>query len=361
MRTAQSLRVGFTLVELLVVIAIIGILIALLLPAVQAAREAARRSQCTNNIKQLALAAHTFHDSYNTLPRNGSDVPAHQPQSHTVGAVEGTGCCGVNAPRWSWIARSLPQLEYAAAYEQAGIEAGIPGTLQASAPSPNVNANAQTLAVIAMILPVTVCPSDVSLTRTRTNEANAGGFLSAMTSYKGVTGSNWGADRYGANATPPQPEDTNVITAYKNPVPGTLTQQNGLERGDGIFWRSDIRIGRLPFSKILDGTSNTLMIGEDMGVYCRWNAWALTNGAVGTVAIPPNVGNRIGDPETGFDTTPVDKPGRWPTRYSFRSNHPGGVSFAMADGSVRFIRETISLTIYRALGSRAGGEAVSKE
>ncbi len=348
MPTALRLRWGFTLVELLVVIAIIGILIALLLPAVQAAREAARRSQCTNNIKQLALGAHTYHDTHNTLPRNGSDVPAHQPQSHTVGAVQGTGCCGVAAPRWSWIARMLPQMEYTAAYEQGGI------------PNTNINATLETRAVIAMVLPVTVCPSDFTLTRTRTTGANSGALLSAVTSYKGVTGANWGTDRFGAAATPAQPEDTTFVTAYTNPASGTPAQRNGLEKGDGIFWRADMRIGRLPFAKILDGTSNTFMIGEDMGEYCHWNEWALPNGAVGTVAIPPNVGNRIPDAQgLGFDT--AAKRNQWQTRYSFRSNHPGGVIFALADGSVRFIRETISLTIYRSLGTRAGGEAVSKE
>jgi prepilin-type N-terminal cleavage/methylation domain-containing protein len=334
MRSRSVLREGFTLVELLVVIAIIGLLIALLLPAVQAARESARRAHCVNNLKQFALAVHNYHDSHQTLPRNGSENEAHWTNSHG----QGTGCCGVTAPRWSWIARVLPQLEQSNVYEQAGI------------PNANINA-AQAQPVIAMILPAMVCPSDITLTRTRTTGADSAGLVTAVTSYKGVTGSNWGADRF--------PTDSNFSTAYRNPVPGTLAQQNGLEKGNGVLWRADIRYRQLPFAKILDGTSNTFLIGEDMGEYCHWNVWALPNGAVGTVAIPPNTGNRIPDPDLGFDT--AAKRNRWPTRYSFRSNHPTGLNFALADGSVRFIRETIALQVYRAMGSRAGGEAVTPE
>jgi prepilin-type processing-associated H-X9-DG protein len=246
------------------------------------------------------------------------------------------------------MARMLPQLELVSLYELGRV------------PTANLLADSNSRQVLMTVLPHTTCPTDITLTRTRTTGADLNGVITAMTSYKGVTGSNWGADRFGAAATPPQPEDTNVATAYRHPVPGTLTLQNGLEKGNGLFWRSDIRIGRMPFAKILDGTSNTFMIGEDMGEYCHWNEWAVPNGAVGTVAIPPNVGNKIPDPQgLGFDT--AAKRNQWQTRYSFRSNHPAGLNFALADGSVRFIRETISLSIYRSLGSRAGGESVTVE
>jgi hypothetical protein len=197
------------------------------------------------------------------------------------------------------------------------------------------------------------CPSDISTPRLRTNGANLG--TAAMTSYKGVSGDNWGTDFFGAT------NDTNFSTPYRNPAAGTPRQQNGLEWGNGIFWRADVRSGTMPITAITDGTSNTFMIGEDMGIYCRWNEWAAPNGACGTVAIPPNVGNKIGDPEVGFSTANPDMVGRWPTRYSFRSAHSGGLSFALADGSVRFVRDSIPLATYRALGTRAGGEVVSNE
>ncbi len=330
---------GFTLIELLVVIAIIAILIGLLLPAVQKIREAAARMSCSNNLHQLALACHNYHDSFGTLPRNGSEI--NLLDSHNRGPqLQGTGCCGTNAPRWSWIARLLPFIEQ----DNLGRQGNIPIN--------RLNQDANSLAAIAATPKVLACPSDDS-PRTRTNAADLGTTLVGVTSYKGVSGANWGTDFYGVT------NDTNFSTPYRNPATGTPRQQNGLEWGDGIFWRADIRSGKMPITAISDGTSNTLMIGEDMSKYIQWNAWAYPNGACGTCAIPPNVGNKIGDPDIGFDTNA--KIARWPTRYSFRSNHSGGLNFALADGSVRFVRDTIALQTYWALATRAGGEVIAND
>src|SRR6185369_5841398 len=98
-------REAFTLIELLVVIAIIAILIAMLVPAVQKVRESSNRTKCQNNLKQLALACHAYHDAEKTLPRNGSQF--NLTDSHGAG----TGCCGASFPHWSWIARLLPYVE----------------------------------------------------------------------------------------------------------------------------------------------------------------------------------------------------------------------------------------------------------
>jgi prepilin-type N-terminal cleavage/methylation domain-containing protein/prepilin-type processing-associated H-X9-DG protein len=336
-------RRAFTLIELLVVIAIIAILIGLLLPAVQKVREAAARSKCQNNLKQLAVAAHGYHDALGTLPRNGN--PAHLLDSHNRGPEgQGTGCCGNATPRWSWIAHCLPYFEQGNLAKLGNIPQGNMST--------NVAGGPDGIGVYRTDLSVLTCPSDITKPRLLTNRANLG--TAAVTSYKGVSGDNWGTDFFGVT------NDTNFSTAYRNPTTGTpLAQlQNGLERGNGIFWRADIRNGPMPITAITDGTSNTLMIGEDMGIYCQWNEWAAPNGACGTVAIPLNVGNKIGDPDVGFASGQV---GRWPTRYSFRSNHANGAQFAMADGSVRMIRETIPLATYRALGTRAGGEVITND
>ncbi len=337
MSLVSSRRRGFTLIELLVVIAIIAVLIGLLLPAVQKVREAANRMSCANNLKQLALACHNYHDTNASLPRNGSAI--HLLDSHNRGPDrQGTGCCGINAPRWSWIARLLPYIEQDNLYRQGGI------------PTNRLNQNAATLAVIATDLKAITCPSDSS-PRTRFNAAYIGRAATVgVTSYKGVSGANWGTDFVGVT------NDTNFSTPYRNPTTGTPAQQNGLEKGDGIFWRADIRTGKMAFANITDGTSNTLMIGEDMSQFIIWNAWPYPNGAIGTCAIPPNTGNKIGDPDTGIVAPGIN---RWPTRYSFRSNHAGGLQFAMADGSVRFVSESIALLTYRALATRAGGEVVA--
>src|SRR5579885_2352738 len=125
----RRVRPGFTLIELLVVIAIIGVLVGLLLPAVQKIREAANRMKCSNNLKQLALGCHNYHDVNGTLPRNGD--PNYPGTSH--GPPQGTGCCGVGAAHWSWIARVLPFVE------QDNLAA------KGNVPTNNMNQNAATL------------------------------------------------------------------------------------------------------------------------------------------------------------------------------------------------------------------------
>jgi prepilin-type N-terminal cleavage/methylation domain-containing protein len=329
-------RSAFTLIELLVVIAIIAILIGLLLPAVQKVREAAARMSCSNNLKQLALATHSYHDTFETLPRNGN--PAHLLDSHNRGPQgQGTGCCGNGTPRWSWIAKTLPYFEQDNLARQGNVPIG------------NKNTTAAITTYRTDLKPLT-CPSDITLNRVPTNRANLG--TAAVTSYKGVSGDNWGTDFFGVT------NDTNFSTPYRNPTTGAASLQNGLERGNGIFWRADVRDGGLRLTGITDGTSNTLMIGEDMGVYIRWNEWAAPNGSIGTCAIPMNVGNVICDPDCGFTDAQA---GRWPTRYSFRSQHTGGCQFANADGSVRFLRTNIPLATYRAMATRAGGEVFQND
>src|SRR5262249_41675302 len=125
----------------------------------------------------------------------------------------------------------------------------------------------------------------------------------------------------------------------------------GLERGDGIFWRGDIRYGSLRLERITDGTSNTLMIGEDVPELIIWNAWAYSNGSTATCAIPPNTGITVPPLGAGENAD-------WPNPYSFRSRHRGGLHFANADGSVRFIAETIPLQVYHALATISGAESV---
>lgn len=313
-------RYAFTLIELLVVIAIIAILIALLVPAVQKVREAAARTQCVNNLKQLALGVHSYHDAQKRMPFNGATVPAG-PQTANVG------CCGAGSTFWSWIARILPNIDQGPLYDKGKVDLGV-------------NLNNTSTYILDQALTVLLCPTDLGRNSqlVRTDRADLGGLRIAITNYKGVSGGNWNA------AGDAQWQYTPI------PVPaGTPASHDGIFFGNGIFFRNDTCV-KLKMNTITDGTSNTLMIGEALPDRSLWNAWAYSNGACGTCGIGPNATQANGVPYGTSD---------WPNNYAFHSAHPGGLNFAMADGTVRWIENGIRLQTYRDLASIRGGEVVT--
>ncbi|MCI0639679.1 MAG: DUF1559 domain-containing protein [Gemmataceae bacterium] len=301
---------AFTLIEALVVIEIIAVLLGLLLPAVQKVRERASQAQCINNLRQLSLAIHQFHDTEKRLPYG------------QFGAEFGTGS---NSRAWSFLARLLPFLEQRSIFEQGGI--------------PNKTLKESRIADVS--IGIFHCPSDPSdQTAPQFDAGNLSGFPVGVTNYKGVSGANWGDDLQGV-AGPTFPTD------WRNK--GTNGSFDGLSQGDGMFFRVDFR-RRLRLNEIMDGTSNTFMLGEDLPGQNKWCSWPYSNNAYGTCAIPPNVRKPNGD---------FYPPQNWQNTWSFRSHHPGGVHFSAADASVRFVSQSIALPTYRALATISGGETAN--
>ncbi len=291
-------RRAFTLVELLVVIAIIGILVALLLPAIQAAREAARRSECSNNLKQLGVALQNYHDTHGVFPPGGMTA-------------------GTNPRRngLSWHTMVLPFIEQTAIYDQ--IDFGVTGYT-----------NAANLAVALNKIDGFFCPSGVRTTMKSTNTSeNSGGAATWSTHYYGILGAK------GLNP------DTNA-----NYPMDTTTAGHGDYATTGVL----TKLVSYGMRDITDGTSNTLFVGEiswtKANTYRVWirGCEGSASASSKNVAYPINF-----QPYTTSNFNDV----------SFGSEHPGGAQFVLGDGSVRFVDQNIDMAIYRAVATRDSGEA----
>jgi prepilin-type N-terminal cleavage/methylation domain-containing protein/prepilin-type processing-associated H-X9-DG protein len=343
-------RRGFTLIELLVVIAIIAVLIALLLPAVQAAREAARRASCVNNMKQLGLACHNYEQINNTLQANLYLHPNYASATYYWNNS-------------SWIVFALPQMEQQAIYNSINFtvmwgtnKIGNWNTLYLG----QQNSTARVSVINSLI-----CPSDGSPTVDSINADEIIGQPGAGTSYVGNVGDNClqcggtvggvpvvslcAAQGYFCRGN--QLGDPLVNTPG---VPGTPT-------GSGIFWR---QCSGVPLAQITDGTSNTFLAGEQIMRVTMWNCWPEANQSVGSTAIPLNYlapNTAITSAGSINKTNGASDVGNWWHWYSFRSQHPGGGNFLFCDGSVKFIKNSISMPIYQGLSTRAQGEVISSD
>ena len=309
-------RGGFTLVELLVVIAIIGILIALLLPAVQAAREAARRTQCTNNLKQWGLAFHNYHDIVKVFPFAATDRPRH-----------------------TFVMSLWPYLEQTAlfqGYNQSRHFYEVPNTITNTLDG-----------ICAKAVPLYYCPSD------------GGRMYTEPDPYWRATGNyvvNWG------NWTIPS------IASGSNPTNGAGAAPFGFDDNQG---NDANRPRSSSIAAITDGTSNTMLMSEErrcLGLTewdgrgdpqnddkgwpsCRFMTVLTPNSSA------PDVCSACGAQSTAAVGMPCTT---GPLRHhAARSLHPGTVNVAMGDGSVKSVSDSIDLAVWRAAGSMNGKEALS--
>lgn len=326
---------GFTLIELLVVIAIIAVLIALLLPAVQQAREAARRSQCKNNMKQLGLALQNYHDVFNAFP-----VCYFDTSTGLGGPIQGRST--------SWMVGILPFIDQGPLYNTINMSYGL--TTDPRCNYPTVNPPTSPSNAWAATQPISVfkCPTDTSPDKLTGRSDGGGPAAMGVTSYKACAGSNWGWGTWQSGTT----------GVYAQTRWGA--SNNGLDRGNGFLFRGWSFPYSTKMKDVSDGTSNSFAMGEAIPNYSQWNWWWLHNATTATTSIPLNAPPQCGGAAgLSRDAGLRACAGDWPNNYSFMSQHTGGAHFSMVDGSTTFISQNIDYNVYRNLATISGGETAT--
>jgi prepilin-type processing-associated H-X9-DG protein len=316
---------AFTLVELLVVIAIIATLIGLLLPAVQTAREAARRSSCSNKLRQMGLAVLTHQDAKKRFPY---EVSQWGEGNAANTCDKQSGCTGRG-----WILETLPFIEQTALFNQ-----------MAASTKGNIYDNrglALVKSLLATSLPMLACPTDPDAAAPRNDQfiVNLQGTPATVTSYKGVLGATKVGGSFGSTWPRHDDEPKTAVDCHNN---------TGNIPCKGIFWRNSY-LHPLKMKDIKDGTSKTLMIGESVAAHDYHSVALYADGDWAACNIPLNY----------LPKPPV--PLNWWNVRGFRSLHAGGANFARADGSVKFTEETVDMDVYIALSTTARGDSTGSE
>jgi prepilin-type N-terminal cleavage/methylation domain-containing protein len=351
MSQRSKVRRGFTLIELLVVIAIIAVLIALLLPAVQQAREAARRTQCRNNLKQLGLALHNYLDTHQVLP----------PGNITDGPFAANGCfIGPSPSRFGgapWSVQILPYIEQANLYNQLNFNDAFPKFVNHASAAGMSNF----LVLSGKYLAAFKCPSDGGRPRwmlaSNAFDPTPPCPVDLVPNYLGCMG--------GGNFVPPAtiprgaPYGDNIACGSANVTAGfpPTIFRNGLL---GLNTKNGPR-------DATDGLSNTYLVGESFYYHLEWLRSWWTNGGFNAdrftspgmlagAGQPINAGEQL----NALAPTAVGFIPNVASSYSFSSWHVGGAHMGMGDGSVRFVSQNINLTTHRNLGSMKDGEVIGE-
>jgi prepilin-type N-terminal cleavage/methylation domain-containing protein/prepilin-type processing-associated H-X9-DG protein len=321
--TVTACRRGFTLVELLVVIAIIGMLVGLLLPAVQAARETARRIECQNRIKQLGLGMLNFVDARGRFPMNMGCESTKTPCPWTAFPDTNKGR--------SWISEVLPFVERSDVYTRISFDS---------------KTFAQNAGAYSLGLPEVRCPSDPSPSVRSDNYGRTGsGFPFTgnygVTNYKSVAGGNSDQAPFSIYFLCGQSRWCVSGGGWK-----------GDDNGNGVACRNyyNDRKNFTYLRSIKDGTSKTLAIGESVPDWMGCSMWGHFGGASATCGYPINY-----KVEQGEGVMVANRASGTPVYPSFFSRHPGGGSFALCDGSVSWISNSIDTALYSALAAIDGG------
>jgi prepilin-type N-terminal cleavage/methylation domain-containing protein/prepilin-type processing-associated H-X9-DG protein len=335
-------RSGFTLIELLVAIAIIAVLIALLLPSVQAAREAARRSQCLNNMKQIGLAIANYESTHgcivsgyisSTAPLTYSPVPGFNPDPQT----------NDNGPGWGWLALLLPFAEQTPLYN--AINLNLPTWV------------AENTTVAGVQINIYLCPS-------ATNPTPTCPMVDANQKLLPVANPHFARANYqfnmGWNDTSITPANTNYDDAIKG--------------CNGPIYRNS----RVAYAGVSDGLSNTVVAGEKapyladatwVGIipgyrHFAYNAFASAGtGGLGVNYDYPGAALAVHSGPSLYESPVVIHPPNSPLGHTdeMYSQHPGGANVLMGDGSVRFVKQSVNLLAWQALSSRSNGEVISAD
>src|SRR5262245_10949261 len=323
---SRSSRSAFTLIELLVVIAIIAILIGLLLPAVQKVRDAAARAKCLNNLKQIALALHNYHDQFTQFP---------------AGNLADNVCCSQNVFR-TWAIDILPFIEQDNIYRLYNFNL--------------TNWHATNMPQNQKFIPTFNCPSDDYINRMeRPASGNGSGLQFAHGSYRAVSGRGdvtgrvfWDNCEPGVGTLNMRDRGVLHIVVSRNGQPLSNCPTGGFERMTQIF----------------DGTANTLLVGEytNIDLERRATFWGYGYASYNQSSITPQ-SRILGNVYGGQGITGCwDLPGAGadnPCKRGFGSNHANGLNFAFADGSVRFIQYNVDINLLAAMATMAGGEVAA--